>query len=164
MSCISAVLICVALKLMNCVACICTFYASLSRKLLQVDLPLQLCSQDEVEQFLPTIIAALENNRIVSTPIGQEHKPHSVQTSVSNAVALTSLSQCWGKERVQWPQLLQSFVGLPCVDGAIALAPQENDVEITLLHRVFSGHERKCGPHPPFFPLHFGDDSSGSPL
>ena len=136
---------------------------SVSRKSMQVDLPQQLCSQEEVEQFLPSIIAALEDIRTVSTPVKPEHKQHSGQSSVLNALAITSLSECWDKERVQWPQLLHSFVGLPCIDGAIALAPQESDIEIAWVHRVFSGHERKfvsCSPVPNCF-AHFDVCSSG---
>jgi hypothetical protein len=111
--------------------------------ILQVDLPLQLCLQDEVDQFLPTIVAALER-RTASASNEAEPRHLAEENHASNTNALTNLSEHWGHQRMQWPQLLYSFVGLPCVDGAIALAPKENDIGVTLVHRVFSSRELKC--------------------
>jgi hypothetical protein len=104
---------------------------------------LQLCSQDDADHFLPTIIAALELSRAESTPVGLNQTLHPVQDPVPYSNALTNLSDYWGNQRGQWPQLLRSFVGLLCFDGAIALCSQENDNATALVHRVFSGHEHR---------------------
>jgi hypothetical protein len=109
-----------------------------------VDLPLQLCLQDEVDQFLPTIVAALEHRRTESASNDTEQRHLAEANHASHTNALTNLSEYWGHQRMQWPQLLHSFVGLPCVDGAIALAPKEYDVGVTLVHRVFSSRQLKC--------------------
>jgi hypothetical protein len=106
-----------------------------------LDLPLQLCSQDEVEEFLPSIISALEQNRIQSTLDRSFHRQHQEPSSAFNTNAITNLSEYWSRQRAQWPQLLHTFVGLPCDDGAIALAPQESDFGLAVLHRVFSNHD-----------------------
>lgn len=106
----------------------------------QVDLPLQLCSQDEADQFLPTIIAAFERRRTDPSSVELDHEQLTEQHHVSHTNALTSLSDYWVQQRVLWPHLLHSFVGLPCSDGAIALASQHNDTGVALVHRVFSSH------------------------
>jgi len=113
---------------------------------LQVDLPLQLCSHDEADQFLPTIIAALEQRRVTSAPndIEVEQGQRSQANRDLHTNALTNLSDYWVLQRWQWPQLLHSFAGLPCVDGAIALAFQENDTGLALAHRVFSSDQLQC--------------------
>jgi hypothetical protein len=119
------------------------FSNTFSSIFLQLDLPLQLCSQDDAEHFLPTIIAALELSRAESAPGLLNETQHPSQHSAPHSNALTNLSDYWFNQRGQWPQLLHSFIGLPCFDGAIALGSQDNDTAIALVHRVFSGHEHK---------------------
>jgi hypothetical protein len=122
---------------------------------LQLDLPLQLCSQDDAEHFLPTIIAALELSRSEVAPSGLIETQHPARNSAPHSNALTNLSEYWGNQRGQWPQLLHSFIGLPCFDGAIALGSQDNDTAIALVHRVFSGHGHKFAAFTHSFKMFF---------
>jgi hypothetical protein len=110
---------------------------------LQIDLPLQLCSPDEVEHFLPSLIASIELNQVKFQHSVSDQKANSEEKEFALSYARTNLSHYWVQQRERWPQLHNSFVGLICVDGAIALAPQEHDISLSLVLRVFSDHEHK---------------------
>jgi hypothetical protein len=132
---------------------------------LQLDLPLQLCSPDDAEHFLPTIIAALELSRAEPAPALLNETQHPARNSTPHSNALTNLSDYWVSHRGQWPQLLHSFIGLPCIDGAVALGYQDNDTAIALVHRVFSGHGHKFAAFSHSFKMFFwlfGDLYAGS--
>jgi hypothetical protein len=118
-------------------------YDAIHHVYLQVDLPFQLCSQDEVEQFLPNLIDSLEQNRMEYKDVGSNPKPNSEGKESTRSSALTNLSNYWTQQRDRWPMLPSSFVGLVCVDGAIAISPQESDITQSLVHRVFSNDELK---------------------
>ena len=121
----------------------------------QIDLPLQLCAHDEVEQFLPTLIASLDESRVGSQAVAAHHSLNLDKNANVSTHALTSLSEFWAQQRVLWPQLRHSFVGLACSDGAVALSSQEDDIAVSMVLRVFSDRELECASLLNFFGFFF---------
>jgi hypothetical protein len=78
-----------------------------------------------------------------SKDIDSDRTPNSDENEFARVSARTNLSHYWLQHRERWPQLLNSYAGLACVDGAIALAPQQNNITVSLVHRVFSSGELK---------------------